>query len=100
MDAADAMRSRLRQLDHEPAAAALPRLAPRAAAVALGDLLDQGEAEADAAGLLGMARQAKKRLKDALPHRFRHARAAIADADHGDAARALAAFAEADLDRV
>ena len=50
------------------AAAALARLAAHAAAVALGDLLDQGQAEADAAGLLGVARQAEERLEDALAH--------------------------------
>ena len=70
-----------RQRDHEAAAAAVARLAAHAAAVALGDLLDQRQAEADAAGLLGMARQAEEGLEDALAHRRRHAGAAVADPD-------------------
>ena len=57
----------------------LARLAAHAAAVASGDLLDEGQAEADAAGLLGMAGQAKERLEDALAHRLGDARAAVAD---------------------
>ena len=68
-----------RQLDHEAAAAARARLAAHAAAVALGDLLDQRQAEADAAGVLGVAGQAEERLEDALAHRLGHAGAAVAD---------------------
>ncbi len=70
-----------RQVDHEAAAAALARLAAHAAAVALGDLLDEAQAEADAAGLLGMAGQAEERLEDALAHRLGDAGAAVADLD-------------------
>ena len=76
-----ACRPKGRHFDHEAAAAALARLAAHAAAVALGDLLDEGEAEADAAGLLGVAGQAKERLEDALAHRLGHAGAAVADLD-------------------
>jgi hypothetical protein len=61
-------------------------LAAHAAAVALGDLLDQRQAEADAAGLLGVARQAEERLEDPLAHLRRHAGAAVADLDRGVAA--------------
>ena len=46
--------------EHEAAAAALARLAADAAAVPLGDLLDEREAEADAAGLLGVARACER----------------------------------------
>ena len=60
--------------EHEAAAAALARLAAHAAAVALGDLLDERQAEADAAGLLGVAGQAEERLEDALAHRRRERR--------------------------
>ena len=45
----------------------------------LGDLPHQGETEADAAGLLGMAGQAVERLEDALAERLGNARAAVAD---------------------
>ena len=63
-----------------------------------GDLLDQGQAEADAAGLLGMAGQAEERLEDALAHRFGNARAAIADLEPDEVAPAHRDVAEADLD--
>ena len=73
-------------LTRKQRAAALARLAAHAAAVSLGDLLDQRQAEADAAGLLGVARQAEERLEDPLAHLCRHAGAAVADLDRGVAA--------------
>jgi hypothetical protein len=85
-------------LDHETAAAPLASLAAHAAAVTRGDLLDEGEPEADAAGLLGMARQAKERLEDALAHRLGDAGAAIADLDEDEVVPAHRDVAEADLD--
>ena len=48
--------------------------------MALGDLLDQAQAEADTTGLLGVPGQAKERLEDTLAHRLWHARATVADA--------------------
>src|SRR5688572_18731738 len=67
------------QRQHEAAAAAVARLAAHAAAVALGDLLDQAQAQADAAGLLGVAGQAVERLEDALAQVVGHAGTAVAD---------------------
>ena len=66
--------------------------------MALGDLLDQGQAEADAAGLLGMAGQAEERLEDALAHRLGHAGAAVADLAATAARRAPCVRRRHDLD--
>src|SRR5204863_5745606 len=91
-------KSSSRHFDHEPAAAAGAALAANAATVTSSDLLDEGQAEADAAGLLGMAGQPKERLEDALAHRLGNARPAIADLERDEVAAAHADVAEADLD--
>jgi len=62
------------------------------------DLLDERQPEADAAGLLGVAGQAKERLEDALAHRLGNARTAIADLERDEVAAAHRDVAEADLD--
>ena len=49
--------------------------------MAIGDLLDEGEAEADAAGLLGVPGQAEERLEDALAHLGRNSGPAVGDLD-------------------
>ena len=67
-----------RQREPEAGAAAFARLAAHAAAVPLGDLLDQRQAEADAAGLLGMARAggrtARRSARASPPARRRRGR--------------------------
>src|SRR5260221_3447832 len=84
------------QLDHEGAAALGAGLAADGAAVALGDLADQGEAEAPAAGGLAAAGRAVERLEDPRLLRRRDAGPAIR---HGDPWPALGRPADRDLDR-
>jgi hypothetical protein len=68
--------------------------------MALGDLLDQGQAEADPAGLLSMRRQTEERLENALAHRLRDAGAAVRHLHRHSAAGVAAGDRNADLDLV
>src|SRR4051812_34423898 len=75
-----ASRSSLGQGDDETTAAAFTRLAAHHAAMALDDLLDEAQSQADATRPLGMARQPIKGFEDAFAQLGRHARSAIAHA--------------------
>ena len=66
-----------------PARASQRTLPPWRSAICL----TRAQAEADAAGLLGMAGQAKERLEDALAHRLGNAGAAVADLERDEVAR-------------
>jgi hypothetical protein len=85
-------RPKPRKFQHEAAAAAFARLAAHAAAMALGDLAHQRQAQADAAFALGMAGQAEEGLEDALAVGLGHAGAAVAHA-HLDRPPRLATLA-------
>src|SRR5262245_18940 len=74
-----------RQVDAEAAAAPFCRQADGVAAVAAGDVEDQGEAKAAAAAGLAAAGQAIEGLEDALSLRLRYARPVIGDFENGAA---------------
>src|SRR5687767_11169111 len=63
---------RRRETQLEAAASAFARGAAHAAAMPLGNLLDEAQAQAHATGLLGMAGQAIEGLEDALALRLGH----------------------------